>query len=234
MSRKTISSKTQVNILTKCRRRCAFCTFLDKNFDIQKGQLAHIDRDSSNSDESNLAYLCQKHHDEYDTINSQTKKIQTGELITAKSELEKYIKEHFSENLVAVELSSEKLDLPDNTESVTNSVYNLRLPIYEEVDNFLSIILRETKISQKELFTFATNTHYALFLCGKEIDKYCRSLYLKGVDLWGLQRKLEKTPQSNDQWSELIEKETDLILWFSDQFKVRKQIFYPYLKLGNQ
>ena len=61
---------------------------------MKTGQLAHIDRDPSNNVEGNLAYLCQRHHDEYDARRRQTKNLQPGELKKAKSDLEKYIAEN--------------------------------------------------------------------------------------------------------------------------------------------
>jgi len=39
----------------------------------KRGQLAHLDRDRSNDQRDNLAYLCLDHHNDYDTVPSQTK-----------------------------------------------------------------------------------------------------------------------------------------------------------------
>jgi hypothetical protein len=42
---------------------------------IVEGQIAHIDRDASNASESNLAFLCLNHHNEYDTKKKQSKNL---------------------------------------------------------------------------------------------------------------------------------------------------------------
>lgn len=80
MSRVPISTETQELVLTKSARRCALCFGFEGSLRRKPGQLAHIDRDHSNSTESNLAFLCLEHHDEYDTKRSQSKGITEREL----------------------------------------------------------------------------------------------------------------------------------------------------------
>jgi hypothetical protein len=60
---------------------------LEGDFTRKKGQIAHIDQDSSNPDESNLVYLCFEHHDEYDSSTSQSKGITQAELRESKKSL---------------------------------------------------------------------------------------------------------------------------------------------------
>lgn len=222
-------------MLTKCRRRCAFCFFLNADLDVKKGQIAHIDRDPSNSAESNLAYLCQSHHDEYDTVSSQTKGFQEGELKQAKKDLEEWVEKH-RKNMPSMSSSSSKdLVLPVDVRENTPSVYNLRLPIYQATNHFASFIMQEAKVPYEELFRFAGNTHNALFLFGEEIENYCRLLYTKAIDLRTLQTKMERPERfDNASWSQTVDKETEIILWFNDQLREMKRKFYPYLRLGNQ
>jgi hypothetical protein len=46
---------------------------LENITDIKEGQIAHLDQDRNNNSTDNLAFLCLKHHDEYDTQPSQSK-----------------------------------------------------------------------------------------------------------------------------------------------------------------
>jgi hypothetical protein len=79
-TRRKTPTGTEAAVLLKSKRRCCLCYGLSGD-DLQKrGQLAHIDRDPSNSDESNLAFLCLKHHDQYDTRTSQSKGLTPDEL----------------------------------------------------------------------------------------------------------------------------------------------------------
>jgi hypothetical protein len=73
MARKGISDKTEAQVLTASRRRCCLCYYLDQIKTVRRGQIAHLDRDSSNSAFENLAFLCLEHHDWYDSRTSQSK-----------------------------------------------------------------------------------------------------------------------------------------------------------------
>lgn len=81
----------QAELLTKCRRRCCMCYALDRDARQKNGQIAHIDRISSNSAIENLAYLCLDHHNLYDSKMKQTKNYTPAELTSYKQELENYI-----------------------------------------------------------------------------------------------------------------------------------------------
>lgn len=87
MTRKSISPDIQERILCESRRRCAFCFGLNNDLNRKKGQIAHIDRNSSNSSEENLAFLCLEHHDEYDSKPSQSKGLTPRELTQYQKEL---------------------------------------------------------------------------------------------------------------------------------------------------
>ncbi len=78
--RKPVPLKTQTNVLVKSRRRCCICYGLHRDHGIKQGQVAHIDRNSSNSEESNLAFLCLSHHDEYDSTTRQSKGLSPDEI----------------------------------------------------------------------------------------------------------------------------------------------------------
>jgi hypothetical protein len=60
------------------------CFHLHGDLSVKAGQLAHIDRDPSNDAEANLAFLCLRHHDEYDTKPRQSKRWQPAELAEIK------------------------------------------------------------------------------------------------------------------------------------------------------
>lgn len=86
--RRSVPESVQSKLVTACRRRCCLCVYLNDDRSVKAGQIAHIDRDSSNSNISNLAWLCLEHHDQYDSRTSQSKGMIPGELIKYKSALE--------------------------------------------------------------------------------------------------------------------------------------------------
>ena len=82
--------QVQTTILTSSKRRCCICFGLNGDLDIKKGQIAHVDHDSSNNTHDNLAFLCFDHHDEYDSQTSQAKSILDTEIKAYRSDLYHY------------------------------------------------------------------------------------------------------------------------------------------------
>lgn len=74
MSRRTsISKAAEKEVLVASRRRCCLCVFLLDKSEVCQGQLAHLNRDATDSRTENLVFLCLVHHDEYDSRRSQSK-----------------------------------------------------------------------------------------------------------------------------------------------------------------
>jgi len=71
--RKRIPKGIETEVLVRSRRRCCLCFSLNQDLTEKKGQIAHLDGDSSNNEPGNLAYLCFDHHDQYDSRTSQSK-----------------------------------------------------------------------------------------------------------------------------------------------------------------
>lgn len=90
-TRSPVSSEVERDIVIQSKRRCCLCFGLHGDDNEKQGQLAHIDRDFSNSEESNLAYLCLEHHNEYDSIPSQTRRFKSDELRYYKTRLYKHL-----------------------------------------------------------------------------------------------------------------------------------------------
>ncbi len=79
--RKTISVGTETEVLTKSRRRCCLCYYLEERRDaVLQGQIAHLDQDRSNSSADNLVWLCLPHHDQFDSTPSVSKGITANEV----------------------------------------------------------------------------------------------------------------------------------------------------------
>ena len=76
----------------ECRRRCCLCVYLDQDKSEKEGQIAHIDKDNSNNKKSNLAFLCFRHHNKYDSQTSQSKNYTQKELGAYRDQLIALIK----------------------------------------------------------------------------------------------------------------------------------------------
>jgi predicted transcriptional regulator len=85
--RKPISPADEEAVLVRSRRRCCICFGLNRDVAIKKGQIAHLDQDSSNSSTENLAFLCFDHHDAYDSKTRSSKNFTIREVKRYRDEL---------------------------------------------------------------------------------------------------------------------------------------------------
>lgn len=96
MPRKSIAGTIQANVLLRSRRRCCICFGLNRDTSLKQGQIAHLDRNPSNTTEENLTFLCFDHHDQYDSTTRQSKNFTLAEVKQFRSELHTAIKMAFS------------------------------------------------------------------------------------------------------------------------------------------
>lgn len=86
-SRKKINSSTELDVLTRSRRRCCICFGLHRDVGVKSGQIAHLDGNRSNGAADNLAFLCLVHHDQYDSTTKQSKNLTVQEVKKYRAEL---------------------------------------------------------------------------------------------------------------------------------------------------
>jgi hypothetical protein len=77
---------------------------------LKNGQIAHLDHNNFNNAESNLAFLCFNHHDEYDSRSSQKKGMTIGEVKSFRSELIEALGSAFSQPVHFGELTTPPAD----------------------------------------------------------------------------------------------------------------------------
>jgi len=100
MKRERISKGMESDVLLKSGRRCCLCYGLYRNFEVKRGQVAHINHDSSNSEIDNLAFLCLEHHDLYDSRTSQSKGFSESELRQYRNMLYSYVENRSSNSKI--------------------------------------------------------------------------------------------------------------------------------------
>ena len=88
MSRRPVPENVQARVLVRSRRRCCICFGLNRDTSIKQGQIAHLDQDSSNVAEDNLAFLCMPCHDRYDSTTRQSKNLTMAEVKQFRAELD--------------------------------------------------------------------------------------------------------------------------------------------------
>lgn len=105
--RKSIPIGIETQVLTESRRRCCLCFHLNGKTDVKSGQIAHIDRNRTNHAESNLAFLCLEHHNEYDAKRIQSKGFTPSELRHAKRSLYEDLQKRQCDDRVSVAITVE-------------------------------------------------------------------------------------------------------------------------------
>lgn len=80
MARKKLTEDVETQVLTRSRRRRCLCYFFDGIETVVDGQIAHLDQNNQNSDCDNLAFLCLRHHNIYDSRTSVSKGLRPAEV----------------------------------------------------------------------------------------------------------------------------------------------------------
>jgi hypothetical protein len=227
-ARANFSAEVESRVLLACKRRCAFCFGLNSDASLKRqGQLAHIDRNSANNAETNAAYLCLAHHDEYDTQPSQSKGLTKTELIVYQKLLLKHLNE--------IQLWTDTR-LPNHTKKrkgkTSLDVYNARIPIYRTTVEFLRTIAKDRRPENPNVWKFARDTEEALFLFDETIAEYLTLLFRKALRLHAVDL-MRAAPETPGNIAELIEEQTNLSLWFIDQYDDVRAKFAPFLQLAD-
>ena len=78
--RKHTPKEIETQVLIDSGRRCCLCFGLDGDISQKRGQIAHLDKNPSNANPDNLAFLCLEHHDQFDSCTSQSKGLTISEV----------------------------------------------------------------------------------------------------------------------------------------------------------
>lgn len=87
---------TETEVMVKSRRRCCLCFGIDNNLEEKQGQIAHLDKNKNNNNFDNLAFLCLKHHDKFDSTTSQSKNYTKNEVKIYRNQLYEYYDKMYS------------------------------------------------------------------------------------------------------------------------------------------
>ena len=231
MPRKKIPRETERTILTKSRRRCAFCYFYENDVNEKSGQIAHIDRNHANNDERNLVYLCLDHHDRYDSKPSQSKGFRPQEAAAAKLALEEQIKNDFTALLN--ERNSGHQKILAASDGVSIEVYEKRYPVYAAFWKFVLSILKEVEVIEDERKAFVDATSDALFLFDEEIDQYLSEVHRQAMNLRRTQRTINSSNRIDEKkWQDSVKEEEQIMGWFERELMEGRRRFASYLRLA--
>jgi len=224
--RQPVPPASATKIFLKSKRRCALCFGLNSDLGEKDGQIAHLDRKSSNNTPDNLAYLCLPHHDKYDSKPSQTRRLTATEVKHYRAALYEYLKNPQG-SLAPSEVTARKasrikpLDLP---------TYQRKLRIYEAVKKLLNQLTGNGEIDVAKIQQFLRDTDEALFMFEKPVLKFLSELHKKAVRFYVVGKRLGSSRNPPDR-SDLIEEDCKLLKEFSEAYDKARDVFRKELKL---
>lgn len=230
MARKKISAEIAARVLIACRRRCALCFGLEGRAGVRNGQIAHVDRDNQNNKFENLVWLCLRHHEYYDRQPLQSRQVDERELIAHRSELWEYLKA-----LPMAWVDADRKPRRQAPQRVLSlDVYDRKVGIYRAVYELIRIAVQNATVELPELFAFYAATDEALFMFGKDVEDYLQNLQEKALLLRLTHLHMSHPSfgtRPNEDRPKTIKDNADLLVWFSEQPAVLRQLFSRYIRL---
>ena len=112
-------------------------------------------------------------------------------------------------------------------------LYDKRYPVYLATQEFITRIVSTAKITNAQIFEFLRKSKDKEFLFGEDIQKYLKVVYEKACDLESIILELKNTSRGAER-NKLVEKEGDLLRWFTDQINICKNEFIKYLAINKK
>lgn len=232
MVRKGWPREVEAQILIRSRRICAFCFYFANDASVKiRGQIAHIDREPSNNAIENGAYLCKDHHDEYDIVATQSKRLSPEELKQAVASVREFVQ---SGGLLMSGKSHNRASRPVK-KGVSLAVFERRLPIYTKAIEFIRYVVGDAKPEYPKIFQFVRDTEEALFLFDEAIAQYLGELSKRAIRLHAVEAmRASAANRPVPNFESLVAQETQLILWFTEQYEEARRQFVPFLRLESK
>ena len=107
-------------------------------------------------------------------------------------------------------------------------LFDRRYKVYDATRKFISIILREARFEDTELFEFYAGTSDAEFLFDSAVVAYLEQLRKRAVHMSTAQRLFEPMPVG-DERSRHVQAAHDDLVWITEQITAMSKVFTPYL-----
>jgi hypothetical protein len=111
-------------------------------------------------------------------------------------------------------------------------LFDRRYKVYDATRKFLSIILREARFEDAQLFEFYAGTSDAAFLFDSPVVEYLEHVRKRAVNMRTHQSVYEHMPVG-DERSRHVQAEHDDLVWLTDQLTGMTQVFNPYLSFSH-
>ena len=238
MPRRSWPEDVRAEILIRSKRICAFCFWFHNDSSVKlRGQIAHVDRNPSNSELENGVYLCKEDHDEYDMTSNRSQRLSPAELKQARANVHEFVASGGLPSLSSTQRKLARLPKQLKRRGVSLAVYERRLPIYKSTIEFVRYVVGDLKPQYPEIIKFGRDTEEALFLFDEQIAQYLRDLSSRAVRLHAVMKMPEGAVTYNrdtGNFQSWIAEEMSLAAWFTEQYDESRRVFSPFLRLDDQ
>jgi hypothetical protein len=100
------------------------------------------------------------------------------------------------------------------------ALFEKRMKVFDSTMNLIAEVLRDARVELDQLFQLLRDIREHEFLFGPEIKDYIDEVYRRGVELHT--RRAAGNPAE-------LQRETDLLMWFSEQTAEARQKFLKYI-----
>jgi len=118
-----------------------------------------------------------------------------------------------------------------SSEPIGLDIYQARIPIYRTTVQFVLLVLKDLRPEMAAVLKFARDTDEALFLFDETIADHLNLLFKKALRLRTIDY-LRNPPTIPEDFSTLVDEQTQLAVWFSEQIEVTRGKFAPFLRLS--
>jgi hypothetical protein len=154
--RQRVPSNTVAEVISSSRRRCCICYGLVGDLSLKRGQVAHLDRDPSNNDSDNLAFLCLDHHDVYDSRMSQSRGFAPKEIKKYREELYAAIRKREDRDKISEEPEVKIREETRSTIAIelsllnTGVLYQIEVPLDANLGRVVDAMAKQVGLSAND------------------------------------------------------------------------------------
>lgn len=119
-----------------------------------------------------------------------------------------------------------------NRSRLRHDLYEKRIKIYRKIYEHLGSVVAFGDVQRERIIDFYSETSDSHFLFDNEISDYVELIYQKSNELnRGMKYIKGEYKCSEEERQKAVDKDAQLMLWFSNQFEVTKKKFTKYLRI---
>lgn len=116
-----------------------------------------------------------------------------------------------------------------NKEKLKLDLFEKRFSVFKATRKFLSVVLRDAKISLEDINEYRANTSETDFFFENDVVNYLKEIDSKALKLWQLHEEIRDMPKGNER-SEKARKISECLKFLIDKLPELKTVFSPYMR----